>query len=302
MSSAAAPTDRARRGALYGAAAYALWGIFPAYFLALRAASAWEILGHRILWSLLLCLGILAAQRRLGRLRALLADRRHLAAATVVAALISVNWLTYLIAVTTERITEAALGYFLNPLVSIALGMILLGERLRRLQAWAAVVGLVGALYLVVAARSPSWIAATLALSFGLYGLAKKRLDVGAVDGLTIETAILAPAAVLLLWIAPAGSTFTDHGIGHALLLAGMGVVTAVPLLLFAAAARRVRLVVIGLLQFIAPVLQFLFGLVLGEPMSPHRWVGFMIVWLALSILVLDMLRFRRSWRSPAHH
>ncbi|MBK7722594.1 MAG: EamA family transporter RarD [Austwickia sp.] len=279
-----------RAGILYGVAAYGLWGVFPAYFLALHAGPI-EILGHRILWSLAVCLGIVAIQRRWGALGAVFRHRRQLAAAAAAASLISINWLTYLIAVTTGRITEAALGYFLNPLVSIALGLVLLGERLRPPQALAAAVGLLGGGYLAVAARTPSWIAATLACSFGLYGLVKKRLAVGAVVGLTVETAVLVPAAVVVLWWAPDGSTFASRGSTHAALLIGMGVVTAIPLLLFAAAARRVPLVVVGLLQFIAPVLQFLFGLFRGEPMSLHRWIGFAIVWLALGILILDMLR-----------
>ncbi len=285
---------QARTGTLYGVAAYVLWGVFPAYFLALSAAGPLEILGHRILWSLALCVAILAIQHRLSGLREVLRNRRQLVAATVAAVLISVNWLTYLIAVTSGRITEAALGYFLNPLVSIALGLLLLGERLRRAQAVAACVGLAGAAYLAIAAQSPSWIAATLACSFGLYGLVKKRLELGPVIGLTVETAVLAPGAALVLWLAPMGSTFTDHGTVHAALLIGMGVITTVPLLLFAAAAQRVTLVVIGLLQFIAPVLQFAFGLLVGESMSPQRWVGFAVVWIALLILVLDVLRLRR--------
>lgn len=285
---------QARTGTLYGVAAYVLWGVFPAYFLALSAAGPLEILGHRILWSLALCVAILAIQHRLSGLREVLRNRRQLVAATVAAVLISVNWLTYLIAVTSGRITEAALGYFLNPLVSIALGLLLLGERLRRTQAVAACVGLAGAAYLAIAAQSPSWIAATLACSFGLYGLVKKRLELGPVIGLTVETAVLAPGAALVLWLAPMGSTFTDHGTVHAALLIGMGVITTVPLLLFAAAAQRVTLVVIGLLQFIAPVLQFAFGLLVGESMSPQRWVGFAVVWIALLILVLDVLRLRR--------
>lgn len=287
-------SGQARTGLLYGAAAYVLWGVLPGYFLALRPAGPWEILGHRILWSLAVCLLLLAAQHRLGRLRDLLRDPGQLAASAVAGALIAVNWLTYLIAVTTGRITEGALGYFLTPLVSIALGLLLLGERLRRLQGVAATVGLAGAAYLAVAAQTPSWIAATLACSFGLYGLVKKRVRLGPVLGLTVETAVLAPGAALLLWLAPSGATFGDHGWVHAALLGGMGVITTVPLLLFAVAARRVTLVVIGLLQFIAPVLQFLYGLAVGEPMSAQRWVGFAIVWVALCILVVDMLSLRR--------
>lgn len=285
---------RTRAGALCGLGAYVLWGVLPGYFYALRVATPWEILGHRILWSLLVCLGVLAVRRELGELRDVLAQRGQLRTAALAAGLISVNWLTFLIAVTSGRVTEAALGYFVTPLVSIALGMVLLGERLRRLQAIAAVLGLVGALYLAIAARTPSWIAATLALSFGLYGLAKKRVELGAVVGLTVETAVLAPVAALVVWLGPGGSTFAGYGAGHALLLLGLGVVTAVPLILFAAAARRVTLVTLGLLQFVAPVLQFAFGLAIGEPMSAQRWIGFAIVWAALVVLSLDLLRLGR--------
>lgn len=285
-----APTDA--RGTPYGLGAYLLWGAMPVYFRTLAPAGAWEILGHRILWSLVLCLAALALLRPPTALRRVFTTPRRLAGVTLAGALIAVNWTTYLVAVTSGRVTEAALGYFLNPLVSVALGLLLLGERLRPLQWVAVAVGGSGALYLSLAGGRPPWIAFVLAGSFGLYGLVKKRMGAGlsALDGLLAETAVLAPfaAGVLVVVGARGEATALAHGTGHAALLASTGVVTAVPLLLFAAAARRIPLVTIGLLQFVAPVLQFVTGILLGETMTPSRWIGFTVVWVALVVLVAD--------------
>ena len=218
--------------------------------------------------------------------------------------LIAANWVIYVAAVVSHHVTEASLGYFLNPLVTVAIGVVVLRERLRRLQ-WAAVaVGLVGGVYLTVTSGRPPWIALGLAFTFALYGLMKKRLgaSLDALHSLTAETAVLAPIAVgVLIWLELSGATtFRDHAPAHPLLLATSGVVTAVPLLLFAAAARRVPLVTIGLLQFVTPILQLLCGvLLLGEAMTPTRWTGFGIVWVALVLLAADSFRSARS-RSQA--
>ena len=294
----AVDTTAARRGTLYGLGAYVLWGAMPFYFLALAPAGAWEILLHRILWSLALCAVLLVVfgQAR-GLLRALRRPRR-LAGVSIAGALIAVNWTVYLIAVTTGHVTEAALGYFLNPLVSVALGLVVLRESIRFGQAMAVTIGGLGGVYLAIDAGAVPWIALGLAFSFGTYGLVKKRLGVQltALQSLTAETAVLAPiAGTALVWMIVTGqATFASYGPSHALLLASTGIITTVPLLLFAAAARRVALVTIGLLQFIAPILQFIAGLLLGEAMSTGRWTGFAIVWAALVVLVIDTLRNSR--------
>lgn len=299
----AAQRDETRRGTLYGAAAYGIWGAFPLYFHALKPAGPFEILAHRILWSFLFCAAILLLRRDLAWLRSLLADRRRMGVVTAAGILLAINWVVYVLAVLSGRTYEAALGYFINPLVTVALGVGLLGERLRPLQQAALAVGAIAALYLVVAGGIFPWISITLALSFGLYGLLKKRLGVSmdALHSLTAETVALVPVAVIVLvLVARRGAlTFGSAGIPHALALASAGVVTAIPLLLFAAAARRVPLVTIGLLQFATPLLQLLAGvLILREHVSPALWVGFAIVWVALAILATDMVRQSRSARA----
>lgn len=304
MSDAFSDTAALRRGTAYGAAAYGLWGLFPLYFHLLAPSGAWEILTHRILWTLALCALVLLVRRDLGWLRSVFLTPRMLGAVTIAGLLIAGNWVIYVGAVVSHHVTEASLGYFLNPLVTVAIGVVVLRERLRRLQ-WAAVaVGLVGGIYLTVTSGRPPWIALGLAFTFALYGLMKKRLgaSLDALHSLTAETAVLAPIAVgVLIWLELSGATtFRDHAPAHPLLLASSGVVTAVPLLLFAAAARRVPLVTIGLLQFVTPILQLLCGvLLLGEAMTPTRWTGFGIVWVALVLLAADSFRSARS-RSQA--
>lgn len=296
-----------RKGTLYGFLAYLCWGLFPLYFHALIPAGAWEILAHRILWTLLLCVLLLAATKNLRFVRSLFGDLRRLGAITIAGLLIAANWVIYVLAVTTGHVTEAALGYFLNPLVTVMLGVLVLGETLRRLQWLAVAIGVIACVYLAVDYGTPPWISIGLALSFAAYGLMKKRVGgrLTALESLSAETVVLAPFALaLLVWIGVRGqSTWAGHGGAHPLLLALSGVATAIPLLLFAAAARRIPLSTIGLLQFMTPVMQLLCGvLVLGETMSVGRWVGFALVWLALVILTVDSLgqarRTRRARRS----
>ncbi len=296
-----------RRGAWYGFSAYALWGLMPVYFVLLAPSGPWEIIAHRIVWTLLLCVVALLVTRRARGLAALVRRPRDAAGIAAAGVLIASNWLIYVTAVTTGHVTDAALGYFLNPLISVALGLFVLRERLSRGQTVAVAVGACGGLYLTLASGGVPWIAVSLAVTFGLYGLLKNLLGarLTAVEGLTAETAVLAPVAVVgLIVLAVRGeSTFTAAGPGHATLLILAGVVTAVPLLLFAAAARRVTLVTIGLLQFIVPIMQFLIGLAFGEQMSTQRWVGFGIVWVACVLLVLDTIRTvrrARTGRGPA--
>ena len=275
------------------------------YFHLLAPAGAWEILAHRILWTLLFCVTVLAVRRDFGWCRSVFANPRMLGAVSIAGLLIAVNWVIYVAAVVSHHVTEASLGYFLNPIVTVAIGVVVLRERLRRLQWLAVTIGLVAGIYLTIDFGRPPWIALGLAFSFALYGLMKKRVgtSLGAFQSLTSETAVLMPIAVaVLVWVDVSGkSTFAVNSPTHALLLASAGVVTAGPLLLFAAAARRVPLVTIGLLQFITPVLQLLCGvLILGETMTRSRWIGFGIVWVALSVLVIDSIHSMRTRRRLA--
>jgi chloramphenicol-sensitive protein RarD len=290
------------RGTAFGFAAFFLWGAFPLYFRALDRSGAVEIVVHRVLWSLVVCLALLAATHAFGELRAVLRDRRQTLALGAAAVMIAANWGIYVYAVNAGEVIEASLGYFINPLVTVALGVVVLGERLRRLQ-WAAVaVGAVAVVVLTVAYGHPPFIALSLAASFGTYGLIKKRagVQVGAVAGLATETFLLAPLALVgvLVLAARGDSTFTADAPWQALLLMSAGVVTAAPLLLFAAAARRVPLTTMGLLQYLTPVLQLLCGvLLLDEHMPVERWIGFGLVWVALLIFSADSLGQRAGGR-----
>ncbi len=288
-----------RRGTAYGISAYLLWGMFALYFPLLKPAGSVEIVAHRIVWSLLVVLVILGVQRNLASLRVLAADRRSLMILVAAAVLIAGNWCLYIYGVNSDQVVETSLGYFINPIVTVMLGVVLLGERLRLTQ-WVAIgLGTVAVVVLAVDYGRPPWIALGLAFSFATYALLKNRVGsrVGAVQSLTVETAVLLlPALAWLILLEVQGDGEFGHaGVGHGLLLASTGIVTAVPLILFAAAARRIPLSVIGLLQYLTPVLQFLTGVVVyGEPMPASRLAGFVLVWAALSVLTADMLRNRR--------
>ncbi len=297
--------EETRRGTAYGAGAYLIWGVFPLYFHLLAPAGAWEILAHRILWTLLFCVVVLAVRRDLAWCRAVFGSPRMLSAVTIAGVLLATNWTIYVAAVVAHHVTEASLGYFLNPIVTVAIGVVVLRERLRPLQWFAVAIGLVAGVYLTIDLGRPPWIALGLAFSFAGYGLMKKRLgtSLGSFQSLTSETAALVPVAIAVLcWVGIRGeATFTVESPAHPLLLASAGVVTAAPLLLFGAAARRVPLVTIGLLQFFTPVIQLLCGvLLLGETMGTSRWVGFGIVWVALLVLTFDSIRSVRSRRRLA--
>ncbi len=289
-----------RRGVLYGVAAYILWGLFPLYWPLLKPSGAVEILAHRMVWSLVAVVAILAVRRHWSWIRELVAQPRKLGLLSLAAVIITVNWGTYIYAVNTGHVVEAALGYFINPLVSVVFGVLLLRERLRRLQ-WVAVgFGTLAVLVLTVNYGRPPYMALVLAVSFGVYGLIKKHANVGAGESLTVETLVLLlPALGYLLFLQQAGqSTFGTEGVGHILLLVGAGVITAVPLMCFTAAANRVPLSTIGLLQYIAPVLQFLCGVLIAkETMPPSRWIGFSLVWLALASFTYDSFRTARAAR-----
>jgi len=286
-----------RLGYLYGLGAYVLWGFFPAYFKLLRPTGPMEILAHRIIWSALFMVTALTLIRRWSRIRALLRRPATVAGITVAAMLIGLNWGTYIWAVNVDRVVETALGYFINPLVVIVLGVLVLGERLRLGQWVAVAIGTIAVIVLAVDYHQPPWVALILAFSFGFYGLTKKRLNLPAADGLLVESAVLAlPALVTLGFLTAAGTvTFAKLGLGHALLIAASGVITAVPLLFFAGAANRIPLVSIGMLQYVGPTIQFILGVyAFHEPMPMARWLGFGLVWLALAVFTWDGLRQAR--------
>ncbi|MGO4186237.1 EamA family transporter RarD [Pseudarthrobacter sp. TAF60_1] len=283
-------------GILFGFGAYGLWGLLPLYFIALLPAGPVEIVANRVVWSLLFCAVLITVTRAWPALANAFRDRSVFGALAIAGALIAVNWLTYTYGVTTGQAVEASLGYFINPLVSVLLGVIVLKEKLRALQ-WAAVgIGFVAVAVLTVSYGKLPWIALTLAFSFGLYGFVKNRVGpkVDAVTSLSVETMVLAPvAAATMVFLALNGTaTLATEGPGHFWLLASSGVLTAVPLLFFGASARRLPLTTIGLLQYVAPMLQFVVALlVFKEAMTPDRWIGFGVVWLALLVLTVDMLR-----------
>jgi len=288
-----------RRGLGYGAAAYLLWGLFPLFWPLLKPAGSLEILAHRVVWSLVVVVVILAVQRRWRWISAILRRPGRLALMGAAAVLIAVNWAVYIYGVNSGQIVETSLGYFINPLVTVLLGVIVLRERLRPVQ-WAALsIGAAAVLILALDYGRVPWIALTLAFSFGAYGLIKKVVSMDAVQGLTVETAALfVPAVAYLLFIG--GGTFGDAGPGHMGLLAAAGLATAIPLLFFGAAARRLPLSTIGLLQYFAPALQFTFGVVVyHEPMPTSRLIGFALVWVALVVLTVDGLANRRG-QQPA--
>ncbi|WP_030870062.1 EamA family transporter RarD [Streptomyces sp. NRRL F-2747] len=290
-----------RTGLLYGFGAYGMWGLVPLFWPLLKPSGAIEILAHRMVWSLGVVGILLLAMRRWAWIRDLLRQPRKLALTALAASVISVNWGLYIWAVNNGAVVEASLGYFINPLVTIAIGVLLLGERLRRAQ-WAAVaIGVAAVLVLAVGYGRPPWISLVLAFSFATYGLIKKKLNMGGVESLAAETALLFPPALgYLLWLGAQGrSTFAAEGLGHASLLAATGLVTAIPLVFFGAAAIRVPLSTLGLLQYLAPVFQFGLGVVyFHEAMPPERWAGFSLVWVALALLTWDALRTARKNRA----
>jgi chloramphenicol-sensitive protein RarD len=287
----------ARRGLFVGATAYLLWGAFPLYWPLLEPGGAVEILAHRIVWSLITMGVLVVVMRRRAQLRAILADGRVTRLLLLAAVVISVNWGTYIYGVNSDRVVETSLGYFINPLVTVLMGVLILGERLRALQWVALGVGTLAVGVLTWDYGRPPYVALALAFSFGTYGLAKKTAGAGAVESLSFETAVLAPvAAGYLFWLSATGdSHFTSAGVGHALLLTTSGIVTAIPLICFGFAATRISMVSLGLLQYLAPILQFLLGLlVFHEDMPVGRWVGFTLVWIALAIFTFELIRHRR--------
>jgi len=288
----------ARAGLLHGVSAYLLWGLFPLFWPLLEPAGAIEILAHRMVWSLLVVAIVLACTGGFGGVRAIARNRAQRTWLSLGAVVITVNWGTYIWGVNSGHVVETSLGYFINPLLTIVLGVVVLGERLRRIQ-WVAVgIGAAAVVVIGVDYGRVPWIALALAISFGLYGFFKKKAAAGAVDSLAVETTVLfVPALVTLGVIAAQGNlVFVHHSVGNSLLLASTGIVTAVPLLFFAAATRRLPLSVLGLLQYLAPVLQFAVGVgIRHEPLPTAELFGFVLVWIALIVLTVDGLRHQRG-------
>jgi chloramphenicol-sensitive protein RarD len=285
------------KGLVYGILAYTLWGVLPLYWHALRAVPASEILVNRIIWSLVFLVILLSLRRQWAWVRPLLSQRKTLLITSVAAILIGVNWFIYIWAVNAGFVIETSLGYFINPLVNVLLGTIFLRERLRSGQ-WAAVgIAAVGVFYLTFSYGSLPWIGLSLAFTFGFYGLMKKKVRLGAAESLTSEMSLLfIPALAYLLFLESQGSAFLGRSTpATGLLLVGAGAITATPLIFFAAAARRVPLSTLGVLQYIAPTLQFLIGLLIfGEPFSSHQMIGFCIIWTSLVLYSLEGLWQRR--------
>lgn len=280
-----------KNGTLFAFLSYVMWGILPLYWHALKAVPAPEILAHRIVWSLAFIVIVLALTRRWGWLRDVRQRPRAYGRYVLTAAILAVNYGVYLWANNSGHIVEASLGYFINPLINVLLGMIFLRERLRPWQIAAVLIALAGVLYLTVDYGRLPWIALTLALTFGTYGLLRKTGGLGSIEGLTLEMgALFAPALAYLLLLGGQGiGAFGNASAGTTLLLMGAGAATAIPMLLFTFGARRVTMTTLGLLQYVAPTLQFLIGVyIIGEPFEPSRLIGFVIIWTALAVYWIE--------------
>jgi chloramphenicol-sensitive protein RarD len=279
-----------KKGIWYALGAYSTWGLFPIYWRLLAGIPALQLLGHRIFWSFLLLFGIVLVARQVKVFHSSL-NRRVVLIYSVAAVLIAINWLTYVWAVGAGFIVETSLGYFINPLLVVLLGVIFLRERLRPLQWLPIGLATAGVLYLTFAYGSLPWVALTLAFSFGFYGLVKKTAPLGALHGLTLETGILiVPALGFLLYSEFTGTgAFMHSSPLQDVMLVGAGLVTVVPLLMFASAVQRIPLTLIGVLQYVNPTMQFLLGvLIYKEPFDHRRLIGFSVVWVALILYGLE--------------
>ncbi|WP_100333157.1 EamA family transporter RarD [Bacillus alkalisoli] len=290
-------TNEHSTGILFAAFSYILWGFLPLYWKVLQHVPAWELLAHRILWSLVFMLVILLAMKKFStiplELKTLFANKKRAIGLTLASICITLNWGLYIWAVNTNNIVEASLGYYINPLVSILLGIIVLKEKLSRWQMISIIIASVGVLILTVNFGSFPWIAITLAFSFGFYGLLKKMVQLGAVMGLTIETLLLAPCALLFLSVLQTGGSASfGMDVMTTVFLIGAGVATAIPLLLFASGAKRIPLSMVGLLQYLAPTISLLLGVFLyNEPFTKIHLIAFMCIWTALTIYTLTVTK-----------
>lgn len=302
MTTTSQATDRISPSGLgFAVSAYVLWGAMPIVFFSLKESGAIEIVAWRIVLSLVFCAALLLVTRGYVRVVAIIRDRKTFWSLGLAGALVVVNWLIYVYASLNGHIVEASLGYFTNPIVTVLLGVLVLRERLRPLQWVALGISAVAVLVLAIGYGSFPWIALGLAFSFGLYGLVKKSVGrkADALGGLAVETAFLTPIAIVILLVLSANGDLTvgTAGTGHTILTLSLGAITAIPLILFAAAARRLPLTYMGLAQYLAPILQLVVGVfIFHEAMPPERWLGFAIVWVALAILTFDL--FRHSSRT----
>jgi chloramphenicol-sensitive protein RarD len=292
------PQSQAGIGVLLGFFAYSFWGLFPLYFHLLGDISPVEVVANRIVWSLAFLIILTTATRTWASTIAAARSWRNVLTLAVAAAFLALNWGVYVYAVGSNQIVAASLGYFINPLVSVGLGVLFLRERLRRGQWLAVGLAVLAVAVLTFSYGRPPWISLILAFSFGLYGWFKKRVGVGAVESLTIETAALLPVAIgiMVVMISAGTSALTSGDLGAVSLLVMLGPITAIPLLAFGGAATRIPLSTLGLMQYFTPVFQFLIGvLIFGEQMSPSRWLGFLLVWISLMVMSFDGLRHARS-------
>ncbi|XSG76877.1 EamA family transporter RarD [Herpetosiphon llansteffanensis] len=292
-----------KRGILYAAGAYACWGFFPLYWKMLSSVPALEILAHRMAWSLVFVGFLVLVRGQIGQFLQVLRNRRTVLIYATSALLLGINWYVYIWAVNANHVVESSLGYFINPLVNVALGMLFLGERVRRWQGIAIGLATIGVVYLSVALGVLPWIALALAFSFGFYGLIRKTAALDSLQGLALETVVFfGPAAGYLLWLETQGkAAFGHQSWTVTLLLAGAGIVTAIPLLLFASGARQIPMTTLGLLQYINPTMQFSLGVLLyHEPISGAKLVGFAIIWIALALYSLESYLHRGQSLKPA--
>lgn len=300
MNTAPAPAGSHEGGLPYALAAYGIWGFVPLFFKLLSSVPPVEVLAQRILWSLPLCFLIMAFRRQIGEYLAVLRDWKVLRLLLASSVLIAVNWLVYIYAIFTDHVLAASLGYYLNPLVNVMLGMVFLGERLSRMQMLAVVIAGVGVAILLAGALDTLWISLTLAFTFGIYGLLRKIAPVGSLPGLSVETTVLLlPSLAVAGYYLAAGD---GRGFGSeksiSLLLMAGGVVTAVPLLLFATAARRMSYAALGFVQYMAPTIQFLLSLfVFDEPLKPVQLACFLLIWVSIAVFSFDMWRKMRADR-----
>jgi len=296
----------ASRGVLFAALSYTLWGLFPLYFKQIAQVPSLEVVAHRTLWCLIFLLGVLTVLKRWAWLGQVLRQPKVLAAFLLSALLLSVNWLTYVWAVQNDHVLDASLGYFINPLVNVALGFAVLHERPRPLQWLAVALAAAGVLWLTLQTGRLPWVALVLAASFGVYGLLRKIASLGALEGLTLETLLLAPlAAAAMAWWTWQGQSALSHGAEAPTTLLWLlfaGPLTAAPLLLFAAGARRIPMATLGLLQYISPSIQFMLGVWLyHEPFAATRLVGFGLIWAALAIYSVEgLFRSRQAAAAAA--
>jgi len=303
MNQSAAPAGSNQGGLPFALGAYLIWGFVPLFFKLLSSVPPAEVLAQRIVWSLPLCFLIMAFRRQIGDYVAALKDWRVLRLLLVSSVLIALNWLVYIYSIFTDHVLAASLGYYLNPLVNVMLGMIFLGERLSRLQALAVVIAGIGVAILLAGALDTLWISLILAFSFGTYGLIRKIVPVGSLPGLAIETTLLLPlsvaAAAYYIWLGDGRGFGSEAGVSW--LLAAGGVVTAVPLLLFATAARRMSYAALGFVQYLAPSIVFLLSLfVFHEPLKPAQLACFLLIWVSIAVFSFDMWRKMRADRMIA--